>query len=175
MPPRHFGRIPREVRREAGRSAWIDRGAIGDVIFFSVIAAIYVVVFVFAVVKGHAREAGQWEATDPQTRLWYKNLKQPDNKHQSCCGEADAYWADKVWVSPETGDVFAVITDERPDAPLSRPHIKPGTKILVPPNKNKDTSADPNPTGHTIIFVRWYAEGSGGNWGVLCYLPDGGV
>ena len=41
-----------------------------------------------------ARDFGQWEATDPQIREWYQALMQPDNPAVSCCGEADAYWAD---------------------------------------------------------------------------------
>lgn len=85
-----------------------------------------------------------------------------------------AYYADKVEVDGK-GGVFAVITDERDDAPLGRAHIAIGTRIPIPDFKNKDTRADPNPTGHTVIFVRWYAEQEGGNFGVLCFLPSGGV
>jgi hypothetical protein len=106
---------------------------------------------------------------------WFSRQKMPDQPTYSCCGQGDAYYADSVFVN-QKGDVFAIITDERPDYPLGRQHIKPGTRILVPPHKNKDTRNDPNPTGHTIIFVRWYEEAPDyGNWGVLCYLPDGGI
>lgn len=41
-----------------------------------------------------ARDLGQWGAGDPQIREWYQALMQPDNPAASCCGEADAYWAD---------------------------------------------------------------------------------
>lgn len=106
---------------------------------------------------------------------WFSRQKMPDNPNFSCCGQGDAYYADGVYVD-DTGTVFAIITDDRPDAPLGRPNIKVGTRIMVPPWKNKDTRNDPNPTGHTIIFVRWYDEAPDyGNWGVLCYLPDGGL
>jgi hypothetical protein len=126
---------------------------------------------------------GRWAQLQPgetveemQARsAWFARQKMPDSPRQSCCGEADAYYADSVRVDSD-GTVWAVITDERPDAPLGRPHIKVGTTIIVPPAKNKDTRADPNPTGHTIIFVRWYEEESPhGNWGVLCYLPNGSM
>jgi hypothetical protein len=98
----------------------------------------------------------------------------PDHPNQSCCGEGDAYYADNVEVDAK-GTVWAIITDTRADYPLGRAHIAVGTRIIVPDHKNKDTRADPNPTGHTVIFVRWYAEQEGGNWGVLCFLPSGGV
>jgi hypothetical protein len=130
-----------------------------------------------------ARDNGQWAQLQPgetveertERTAWFARQKMPDQPRSSCCGEADAYYADGVEVNAK-GHVFAVITDTRDDAPLGRPHIKVGTKIIVPPEKNKDTRADPNPTGHTIIFVKWYAEdGDDGNWGVLCYLPNGAM
>lgn len=136
-----------------------------------------------AVLPAEAREGPQWAQLQPgETEMdraarsaWFNRQKMPDNPGTSCCGEGDAYYADSVEVD-KVGNVFAIVTDERPDSPLSRPHIKPGTKILIPPWKNKDTRSDPNPTGHTIIFVRWYNDlGLDGDWGVLCYLPEGGV
>ena len=101
---------------------------------------------------------------------WYARQTRPDVPgNASCCGEADAYYADDVHVVGE--NVYAIITDER-EVP-NRPYIQPGTRILVPPEKNKDTRNDPNGTGHTIIFVRWYSDYNGGY--VYCYLPNGGV
>src|SRR5512139_496942 len=44
-----------------------------------------------------ARDSGQWEDTDPELRVWYQALRQPDNPQASCCGLADAYYCDKVW------------------------------------------------------------------------------
>lgn len=131
-----------------------------------------------------ARPGEQWAqlALEPgesiedriERSAWFARQKMPDSPRQSCCGEADAYYADQVEVVDDK--VYAIITDTRPDAPLGRPHIPVGTKFEVPPHKNKDTRADPNPTGRTIIFVRWYANQTpDGDWAVLCYLPDGGV
>jgi len=96
---------------------------------------------------------------------WYQSLMQPDNPTMACCGIADAYWADKFFV--KDGKTFAVITDDRPDAPLhNRPHVPNGTIIEVPPNKLKwDRS---NPTGHTIIFLTR-------NKYVYCYVQSTGI
>lgn len=150
--------------------------------FLAMVIVGVIVMFAF-IFKAHARDNGQWAQLqlEPgetiedriERSAWFNRQKMPDNPRQSCCGQADAYYADKVFV--DGNDVYAVITDERPDEPLSRPHIKPGTKIFVPPEKNKDTRADPNPTGHTIIFVQWYEEDDEGHYGVFCYLPEGGV
>lgn len=67
----------------------------------------------------------------------------------SCCGKADAYWADKVTVRGDK--TFAIITDTRPDAPLKRHHVPVGTEIEVPKEKLKWDSG--NPTGHAVIFI----------------------
>ena len=116
--------------------------------------------FLYSVNFAHARDNGQWENTDPEIRKWYSGLMQPDVPTVSCCGEADAYWADGFETK---GDQYiAIITDERPDGPLGRPHIPPGTKILVPNNKLKFDKS--NPTGHGIIFL----STAGYVW---CYLP----
>lgn len=112
-----------------------------------------------------ARDNGQWEDSDPAIGAWFARQHQPDNPRVSCCGEADAYEADRVQV--RDGKFFAVITDERDDAKLRRPHIDVGTLIEIPPPKFKDPRADPNPTGHGIVFI-----GSSGQ--VFCYFnPDG--
>ncbi len=44
---------------------------------------------------------------------WYQSLMQPDAPTSSCCGEADAYWADEIHV--RNGKTYAKITDDRPD------------------------------------------------------------
>lgn len=111
----------------------------------------------------------QMGVDDPEVRAWYRDLKQPDNPVYSCCGEADAYWADSF--ECESDKCFAIITDEREDLPLGRPHIKPGTKIQVPPHKYKSDGG--NPTGHGVIFVNFDADT--GTWTVLCYIVPGGV
>jgi hypothetical protein len=111
-----------------------------------------------------ARDLGQWGAQQNTVRQWFQSLMQPDDPHLSCCGEADAYWADTFEVND--GHYVAIITDDRPDAPLLRPHRDVGEKILVPNNKIKWDEG--NPTGHGIIFI-----GSGGQ--VFCYVAPGGV
>jgi hypothetical protein len=112
----------------------------------------------------NARDLGQWESTDPTVREWYQALMQPDIPSASCCGEADAYWADSYQVE---GDKYvAIITDTRPDEPLRRKHLEIGTKIVVPNNKLKFDRS--NPTGHGIIFL------SKGDY-VYCYVAPGGV
>jgi len=111
-----------------------------------------------------ARDNGQWEATAQDVREWYRNLRQPDHPRVSCCGEADAYWADSFKV--EDGKTVAIITDTRDDAPLRRPHIAPGTRVVVPDYKLKYDAG--NPTGHGVIFVSPTGY-------VYCYVTPGGV
>ena len=59
----------------------------GIVIAFSLLAA-----------PAAARDFGQWEAQPPEVRQWFQRLMQPDVPTLSCCGEADAYWADSFEV-----------------------------------------------------------------------------
>ena len=113
-----------------------------------------------------AKDNGQWEETDPATKQWYRNLMQPDNPFISCCGEADAYYADSWSVDPTTGETIAIITDDRENGPLNRIPIPNGSRITVPKNKMKWDKG--NPTGHGVIFI-----GSSGQ--VLCYVQPGGV
>jgi hypothetical protein len=111
-----------------------------------------------------ARDNGQWANTDAAVSQWYRSLKQPDYPRLSCCGEADAYHADSFEVQ---GDQYiAIITDTREDAPLGRPHIPPGTKVVVPSYKLKFDAG--NPTGHGVIFI-----GTRGQ--VYCYVTPGGA
>ena len=121
---------------------------------------------VLFVCVAQARDVGQWEDTDPVIRQWYKSLMQPDIPTMPCCGLADAYWADSYEVAPD-GSYIAIITDDRPDIPLGRPHRDVGTKILVPKGKLKFDQS--NPTGHGIIFLAYSSDT------VYCYLPPGGV
>jgi hypothetical protein len=111
-----------------------------------------------------ARDFGQWEDQSPNVRSWFQRLMQPDAPLASCCGEADAYWADSYEVDADR--YVAIITDERPDLPLGRPHREIGERIVVPNNKIKWDKG--NPTGHGIIFLS-----IGGQ--VYCYVPPGGV
>ena len=95
----------------------------------------------------------------------------------SCCGEADAYWADDVHVATgHNGEKFimARITDTRDDAKLgNRPHEEVGTEYVVPPNKivGFEQRLRGNPTGHTVIFLAaplW----TGIKRDVICFVPD---
>jgi hypothetical protein len=114
--------------------------------------------------KGRAHDSGQWSHTNPAIREWYQGLRQPDVPTASCCGEADAYWADEFHV--RDGKTFATITDDRDDAPLGRPHVDNGTEIEIPNHKLKWDKS--NPTGHGVVFL------SRGGF-VFCYVQPGGV
>lgn len=114
--------------------------------------------------KAAARDSGQWEASDPAIREWYRSLMQPDNPTASCCGEADAYWADEVHA--RNGKTYATVTDDRPDEPLGRPHVDIGTEVEIPNHKLKWDKA--NPSGHGVVFL------SRGGF-VYCYVQPGGV
>ncbi len=121
-----------------------------------------------------ARDLDQWG--DTSIAAWYRSLKQPDNPDISCCGEADAYWADSYEVSP-SGQYIAIITDERVvEGRVPRPV---GTRVLIP--NHKITFKHGNPTGHGIVFIapplgEYDARGSGNEeMFVYCYLAPGGV
>ncbi len=122
------------------------------------------IVFMLLASPVEARELGQWEDQSPNVRAWFQTLMQPDTPLVSCCGEADSYWADSYEV--DAGRYVAIITDERPDQPLGRPHRDIGERIVVPNTKLKWDEG--NPTGHGIVFI-----GIGGQ--VYCYVPPGGV
>lgn len=111
-----------------------------------------------------ARDDGQWELTDPSVGRWFRELMQPDNPSVPCCGFADAYYADKTYT--KDGKNIAVITDDRDDAPLGRPHVPLGTEIEIPDIKMKWDRG--NPTGHGVIFL-------GGGRQVLCFVMPSGV
>jgi hypothetical protein len=123
------------------------------------------VLILCAINAAAARDLGQWEGANPAIAAWFKNLKQPDNPAISCCGESDAYFADDFEVE---GDQYvAIVTDDRPDAPLRRPHVPPGTRIVIPKHKIKHDQG--NPTGHGIVFYNPVSAV------VHCYVPPGGV
>jgi hypothetical protein len=124
---------------------------------------VWAAVLVLSISKAPARDLGQWDGVDPLHRQWFNELMQPDNPNVSCCGLADAYWADSYEVK---GDQYvAIITDTRDDKPLGRTHIENGKHVAVPNAKIKWDSG--NPTRHGIIFMGFHSE-------VLCYLPPGG-
>jgi hypothetical protein len=115
-------------------------------------------------VVAFARDSGQWEQEDPEVRHWYRSLMQPDNPSISCCGEADAYWADEV--EYKNDQIIATITDQRPNDLLGRRPIPLGKKYIIP--QNKITYRGGNPTGHVIVFINAVDD-------VLCYVMNGGV
>lgn len=141
---------------------------VGEVVSASIGTITLIVITALAVTLiapyAKARDIGQWEGSDPAIRDWYRSLMQPDNPNASCCGESDAYWADDIVVDGDK--VFAIITDTRPDGPLGRPHIPPGTRIEIPKHKYKFDRG--NPTGHNIIFVGPYG------W-VYCFVQSSGA
>jgi hypothetical protein len=117
-------------------------------------------------------------STDPKMQEWFENLRQPDYPWQSCCGEADSYFADDFERGPN-GEWIAIITDGRDDAVpcpacedgiRMRLHREPGTKIVVPDSKIKFDQG--NPTGHGLIFMPQY---SGPNEVPYCFLPPSGA
>jgi hypothetical protein len=96
-------------------------------------------------------------------------LRQKNAPTIPCCGEADAFFADRTEVID--GKVYAVITDTRDDAPLHRPHIDVGTKIELPPDAYGAIPPG-NPTEHTIIFVR---QNYNGGFTVYCFVQSSGT
>lgn len=108
-----------------------------------------------------ARDDGQWEGSDPAIVEWYRTLMMPDAPRTSCCGEADAYWADEFEMTKE-GEYIAIVTDTRDHGPLRRKPVPPGTKVVIPKHKIKFDQG--NPTGHGIVFLSTTGY-------VYCYLP----
>ena len=128
------------------------------------VTVLAMIVLIFSC-HAQARDLGQWDQNAP-TAQWFKNLKQPDLPNESCCGPADAYYADSF--EQDKGQYVAIVTDERPDEPLKRPHVAIGTRILIPNNKIKWNEG--NPTGHGIVFMSPHPY-----FYVYCYVPPGGV
>ncbi len=124
----------------------------------------YFLIFLLVTTSAYGRDFGQWTGSDPEIAAWYQSLRQPDNPSLSCCGVADAYWADSFEVGPN-GEYVAIITDER-DLPY-RQKREVGTRIVVPNHKIKTDQG--NPTGHGIVFLRPNSDD------VYCYLAPGGV
>jgi len=108
-----------------------------------------------------ARNSGRWQ--DAPHHDWYSRVMRPDTPG-SCCGEADAYEADKFEVYGDhyvaiitKGDGFVPDNEE-----WTKPAIPNGTRFVVP--NEKIQRLPPNPTGHGIIFIAPSGE-------VICYCP----
>lgn len=78
---------------------------------------------------------------------WYGNVK--SNSNSSCCGDADAYWADKIEAPPGVDYFFVTITDDRV---IKGRADWNGLKFMVP-SAIIDRKKQGNPTGHNIFFV----------------------
>lgn len=155
---RHFTGT-RRPRGETGASDAIGSG-LGVIVS---IAVGIVIVSVFGTPQARA-----WNPDmdrDSAVSQWFKSLMQPDNKTIPCCGKADAYWAD-IAKTDADGNLIAVITDDRDDAPLGRHHVPVGTHILVPKHKIKWDQG--NPTGHIVVFLSDRND-------VYCYVQNGGA
>lgn len=132
-------------------------------LYLSAVTSLIVLGHAFS--TAHARDLGQWGDQPPHIRQWFQKLMQPDNKHQSCCGEADAYEADSFEVE---GDHYvAIVTNGAGDPAYGKPAIPNGTRIPVPNRKMKWDEG--NPTGHGILFLQV------GTRQVYCYITPGGV
>ena len=83
---------------------------------------------------------------DPVIRAWYQNAMRSD-QDSSCCGSADAFWADKVEV--KDGKVYATITDDR----MIPGRVKRNGKRFAIPDVVNDKRRLGNPTGHTVVFI----------------------
>jgi hypothetical protein len=147
---------------------------------FIIKSAIYgfvigLVIGLFIIFLGNYANAVNYDPNDPEVsqaqRQWIRTQMQPDHPYISCCGQADLYWADEVYV--ENGQVIAVITDDR-DIPNRLP--RDGERIVIPPEKMAKFESDPtrrNPTGHGIVFM---GTGNEAVKDILyCYYPPGGV
>lgn len=131
-----------------------------------------------ALAPAFARDQGQWKYASPDIKAYFEGLRQPDGPG-SCCGIADAYWADKTEpcrvTDPPECVLVAIITDTRPDSwtlpdgtPVYRGHIPIGTRVVVPRNKIRKHPIA-NPTEHSLIFLSIYALT------VYCWEPVGGL
>lgn len=143
----------------------------GVFIYLAVVALSPIVAFLFALLLyvlllgiANAHDNNHGGVSDPAIQQWYRGLMQPDNPSASCCGEADAYWADDIHV--RDGKTYVTITDDRDDAPLGRAHVDNGTEIEIPDHKLKWDRG--NPTGHGVVFLS--RQGF-----VFCFVQPGGV
>jgi hypothetical protein len=135
-----------------------------------------------ALAIAQARDLGQWDDVghSAEVRAFFRSLVQPHTVGYggipvSCCGEVDAYYADRTAV--RAGKSFAVITDERDDEPLGRVHVPIGTEYEIPPDKivGPEQTTKGNPTGHVIIFLGTIYSGDVRTRPVLCYVQNWGT
>lgn len=108
-------------------------------------------------------------------RKWISEVKRPDKRSDSCCGEGDAFIADRYVL--RDGKYFAIITEDYPPLDVDDgeggttklPGVPLGTEIEIPPEKFNNVPEDGgNPSGHGVVFMRTNGE-------VLCYLGLSGA
>lgn len=137
---------------------------------FKIILLTLALIFAALAVATHKAPAAEW-STDPVIRKFFRSLVRPDNAYQSCCGEADSYFADQFEVD-SNGDYIAIITDDRedevpadnlnpsvsedgvdtePPGPHMRQHRAIGARVHVPAERVGCTK--PNITGHGLLFM----------------------
>src|SRR5271154_4148905 len=107
------------------------RVILGILLVFAVVCLM--LVFAFRAWAGHPGQNWEELEPDPVVRAWMSTLLQPDqpiNSPVSCCGESDAYWADKVSVVND--EVYATVEDDREDSKLGRQHVPNGTQFKIP-------------------------------------------
>jgi hypothetical protein len=152
------------AKPEVNAQCRLDRERRGLLIWAIIDIVLVLLLFCLVVSGAKARDLGQWQASDPAVRQWYRSLMQPDNPSVPCCGEADGYWADEIHV--RDGKTFATVTDDRADEPLHRPHVPVGTEIEIPDAKLKWDRG--NPSGHGVVFLS-------SNRHVYCYVQGSGI
>ena len=98
---------------------------------------------------------------------WYLNAQRNDYANGgslgSCCGPADAYWADVSEI--KNGELYVTITDDR----LVPYRIARDGQVYRVLSDVIDRKRQGNPTGHAIIFI------GVSQTTVICYFPNTGM
>jgi hypothetical protein len=93
----------------------------------------------------------------------------------SCCGEADVYEADDVWVD-NTGATWAVLTcnDQRNCQEIKGKIPRaPGEKFRIPPERVLLKDHPHNDTGHGWVWISATSSDADGLPSVLCWAVGG--
>lgn len=134
-------------------------------ILLIILGIIVAAVLLFGGALYNAAHGKNWD-DDPSIaaniKTWYTNAQPNESGRGSCCGEADAYWADDHEIVD--GNYIVTITDERN---IQGRIPRNGQKIVIPSEKI-DKKMQGNPTGHTVVFINT-------SHFVLCFFPDWGA
>jgi hypothetical protein len=100
------------------------------------------IIIVLILVSGSAaaRDLGQWETQPSHQYDWFQKLMQPDNPSISCCGEADAYWADSFEVNDGRYVAVRLLT---PRIPSGQALKRPIPVITIVPGAGSRGTYDP--------------------------------